>query len=131
MSLRTTRKGDVAVVSPQGMLVGGDETERLEQELRGLIARGQKKILLDLARTSHLTSNPIGTLVSVHLNAASNGVAFYVCNIDKRIHNMLVIFKLINVLNVFGTCEEALAALAEVDPACSEKLVSAKEPQTR
>ena len=128
MSLRTTMKDGVAVVSPEGMLVGGDETQRLEQELRGLIAHGKKKILLDLGRTSHLTSTAISVLVSVHLNAANNGVAFYVCNIDKRIHNILVIFKLINVLNVFGTREEALEALASVDLDRLQKVVTGKTP---
>ena len=121
MSLRTAAKGDVVVVSPEGMLMGGDETQRLENELRGLIAHGQKKILLDLGRTRHLSSIAIGSLVGVRLNAANNGVAFYACNVDKRIENILTIFKLVNVLNVFGTADEALEALAKVDPARIEK----------
>ena len=121
MSIQTSVKGDVVVVNPEGMLVGGDETQRLEKELRGLIAHGKKKILLDLGRTRHLSSTGIGSLVSVHLNAANNGVAFFACNVDKRIENILTIFKLVNVLNVFGTREEALATLAKVDPARIEK----------
>jgi anti-anti-sigma factor len=128
VSLRTKVKGDVVVVSPEGMLVGGDETHRLEDELRGLMARGKKKIVLDLGRTSHLSSTAIGTLVSVHLHAANNGVAFFACNIDKRIESILAIFKLVNVLNVFGTCEEALEALAKVDLSRFEKLVPGPGP---
>ena len=122
MSLRTMTRGDVVVVSPAGMLLGGDETVRLEQELRGLIARGQKKILLDLGRTTYLGSTAIGTLVRVHVSARKNGVAFFVCNIDKKNENILAIFKLINVLNVFPTREEALQALAKVDLVRLEKL---------
>jgi anti-anti-sigma factor len=126
MSLQTTIKGDVVIVSPEGMLMGGDETQRLEQDLRGLIAHGKKKILLDLGRTRHLSSPAIGSLVSVHLNAASKGVAFYACNIDKRIESVLAIFKLVEVLNIAGTREEGLEVLAKVDPARSAKPVPEK-----
>ena len=114
MALRTEKLDDVVAVLPEGMLKGDRETNQLESELRRLIDGGQKKILLDLRNTTHLNSVAIGTVVGVHTSAAKRGVAFYVCNIERRIQNVLTILKLLNVLNCFDTREEALAAFEKV-----------------
>ena len=113
MALRTERLDDVVAVVPDGMLTGDKETNHLESELRRLIDGGEKKILLDLRNTSHLNSIAIGVVTGVHTSAAKRGVLFYVCNIERRIHNVLTIIKLVNVLNVYDTREEALAAFAK------------------
>jgi anti-anti-sigma factor len=111
MALRTEKLGDVVAVLPEGMLKGDKETNQLENELRRLIDGGQKKVVLDLRNTTHLNSIAIGVIAGVHTSAARRGVSFYVCNIERRIQNVLTILKLINVLNVVDTREEALAAL--------------------
>jgi len=96
MALRTERLDDVVAVVPDGMLTGDKETNHLESELRRLIDGGEKKILLDLRNTSHLNSIAIGVVTGVHTSAAKRGVLFYVCNIERRIHNVLTILKLVN-----------------------------------
>ena len=114
MAVRTERIGDVFVVLPEGMLKGDKETNHLESELRRLVQANQKKILLDLRNTTHLNSTAIGVVVGVHASATNRGLAFYVCNIERRIHNVLTILKLVNVLNAFDTREEALEAFARL-----------------
>jgi hypothetical protein len=51
-------------------------------------------------------------VAGVHTSAANHGVSFFVCNIERRIQNVLTILKLVNVLHVYDTREEALAAFA-------------------
>jgi len=114
MAIRTERSGDVAIVIPDGMLKGDRETNDLENELRRLLQGKQMKILLDLRNTTALNSIAIGVVAGVHASSVSRGVAFYVCNIERRIHNVLVILKLVNVLSTFDTREEALAAFAKL-----------------
>jgi anti-anti-sigma factor len=114
MALRTEKLDDVVAVLPEGMLKGDKETTQLESELRRLMQNGQKKILLDLRNTTHLNSVAIGVVAGVHASAASRGVSFFVCNIERRIQNVLTILKLVNVLNVYDTREEALEAFARL-----------------
>jgi anti-anti-sigma factor len=114
MALRTEKVGDVVVVLPEGRLWGDKETTQLESELRRLMQANQKKILLDLRHVSAMNSVAIGVLAGVHASAASRNLAFFVCNIERRIHNVLTILKLINVLHVYDTREEALEALARL-----------------
>lgn len=113
MALHREVIGDVAVVIPEGMLKGDRETTELENSLRKLMQDGQKKILLDLQKTAWLNSIAIGMLTGVHTSAMNRGVKFAVCNVERRIHDTLVILRLLNVLNVYDKREEALEALAK------------------
>ena len=110
MSLHTERRGDIAVVAPNGPLDGGKLTRELETEMRKLIYDDQKKILLNLGKVPRISSIGIGVLASVHTSAANRNVKLHVCNVEKRIKDLLVIVKLLAILNVYDKCEEAMEA---------------------
>ena len=111
MALRVERVDDVAVLAPEGMLKGGKETDELENALRKLIYDGQKKILLDLRRVSHMTSMAIGVLAAAHSSATTREINFAVCNVEERIESVLILVKLANILTVHDTREDGLAAM--------------------
>ena len=99
--------------APRGHAHGGQWTDELELKLRRLLD-DEKKILLDLRNTTHMNSMAIGRVFGVHMSAVNRGVAFFVCNIDRRIESVLVIFTLVKVLKVYDTREDALAAFAKL-----------------
>ena len=110
MSLHIERQGDVAIVVPNGPLDGSKLTRELETAMRKLISDGQEKIVLDLGKTSRVSSIGAGILASLHLSTTRRDVAMHVCNINKRIEDLLIIIQLIRVLKAFDTREDALAA---------------------
>ena len=114
MAIRTEKLGEVFIVVPEGMLKGDKETDQLDYELRRLVQGGQNKILLDLRNTTHLNSIAIGILAGIHTGAANRGLHFAVCNLERRIQNVLTILKLVNVLHVYDTREDAIAAFARM-----------------
>lgn len=127
MRLESVNQGDVTIVEIHpgpSRIVDGREGERLASALRALLQEGKKKILVDLGRISLMTSRPIGSLVGVQAHAFKRGAAIYLCNVDKRIQNVLVIMWLVRVLNVLGTRAEALRFLSALDlqlrPGCFE-----------
>lgn len=113
MSVHIERSGDVAIVMPKGMLRGAKETEELETDLRKLLYDDQQKILLDLAKTTHMSSTAIGVLASAHIRARKRNLRLHVCNIERRIENVLAIVKLTRVLNCFDTRKQAMDAFEE------------------
>lgn len=112
MAVMTEKIGDVVVVIPEGMLKGDTETDLLQYELLRQLNGGQKKILLDLRNTTHLNSIAIGILARIHTSAATREAHFHVCNVERRIENMLTIVRLVHVLNVHATRDDALKVLA-------------------
>jgi anti-anti-sigma factor len=111
MAFRTDKIGNVVVIVPEGMLTGGRETDLIEHELRRHVQSNAAKILLDLRNVEHLSSVAIGMVVGVYTSAKNRGLEFAVCNVERRIQNVLTIIKVINVLVVYDTREDALEAM--------------------
>jgi len=108
MALQTTEISDVVVVVPEGMLKGDTPTSELDAELLRQLDSGRKKLLLDLRHTTHLSSVAIGILASFHISATSRGVHFGVCNVERRIQSTLTIVRLVDVLNLYGSRDDAM-----------------------
>jgi hypothetical protein len=53
---------DVTVLDLCGRIILGEETSRLEETLKALIAGGEKKILLNLAEVTYIDSGGLGDL---------------------------------------------------------------------
>ena len=118
MRIEVSSQGDVTIVKPHpgaSGLISAEGADGLESRLRELVQNGKKKILIDLGATEHLLSRPIGSLVGVQAHAFRNGAALYLCDVDKRIHNVLVVMWLVRTLNVIGTRKEALKFLEKMN----------------
>jgi anti-anti-sigma factor len=108
VALQTKEIGDVFVVTPAVLLRDDVATAEVDAELRRQLECGRKKLLLDLLHTSYLSSVAIGVLAGLHTSATSRGAHFGVCNLERRIRNLLTIVRLIDVLNVYDSLDDAL-----------------------
>ncbi len=118
MRIEISTQGDVTIVKPHpgpSGLISAEGADGLESKLRELVQHGKKKILIDLGATEFLLSRPIGSLVGVQAHAFRNGAALYLCDVDKRIHNVLVVMWLVRTLNVLGSRKEALKFLESLN----------------
>jgi len=111
MSVRVERQGDIAVVAPEGNFYGGKETDELDRTLKELQASDNKKMVLDLAKVSHLNSIAIGLLVGTYTNYQKRGGRIFLANVDKRIQNVFVVTKLSLVFEVAESRQKAIEAL--------------------
>jgi anti-sigma B factor antagonist len=112
MGLKSVMHGPVAVLSPEGTLWGGEETNQLRDAIDELVKQGNMFLVLDLSKVNHLNSTALGLLVSTHTNYTKRGGSVKLCALEKRISNLLVITKLSMVFEVHDTLEDALASFA-------------------
>jgi anti-sigma B factor antagonist len=54
----------VSVIDVAGRITLGEGSSALRDTLRGMVAKGQKKVLLNLGEVSYIDSSGIGELVS-------------------------------------------------------------------
>jgi anti-sigma B factor antagonist len=106
---------DVAVIKPEGDLVGGSETDQLELQVRRLMDLNNMKLIIDLSKVSYLNSTALGVLVAVHTNYMRRKARLALCGIDKRIKNVFVITKLVMVFDIHASLEDALEAMGTKD----------------
>ena len=114
MAIRNEHVGDVAIVIPEGMLTGDPETDKLENNLEELIRGGQKKILLNLTRTTFMTSLAFGVLIATHTSAKKHNITFYICGMQERVMKVIKVIRVMGWPKQFDSCDEALKALQEV-----------------
>lgn len=108
MGVKNVMHGEVAVLTPEGTLWGGDETSKLKETIDDLVQKGNTQLVIDLGSVNHLNSTALGLLVSTHSNYAKRGGAVKLARVEKRINNILVITKLSMVFEVHENVEKAL-----------------------
>ena len=109
MALRVDTKelSGVTVVSISGRLTLGDDSE-LRNRVKGLLAEGKKRLVLDLGDVSYMDSAGLGTLVAAYTSARNSGTDIKLANLSKKSDQLLSITKLLTVFEVHPTVEEAV-----------------------
>jgi anti-sigma B factor antagonist len=106
MNVRMTNSevDGVSVVTLDGHIVLGEESDSLREKLKNLIAEGKKKIVLNMANVKDIDSAGLGILVAAHLSAKTQvGVSVCLCHLGKRVRQVMQVTKLLTVFDVYDT----------------------------
>jgi anti-sigma B factor antagonist len=93
--------GDVTVVDVAGRITLGEGASTLRENIRNLVAQGNKKILLNLSEVSYIDSSGIGELVSAFTTVTNQGGSLKLLGLTKRVKDLLQITKLYTVFDVY------------------------------
>jgi len=109
VSIKTSTRqvGEITVVDLSGRITLGEGSTMLRDNIRDLLGRGQKKILLNLGDVTYIDSSGIGELVSGFTTVTNQGGQLKLLNLTKKVHDLLQITKLYTVFEVHN--EEAAA----------------------
>lgn len=110
MALRMTDRevNGVTVIDLEGRIVLGDESNSFRERVKGLLAAGKKKIILNLANVSYIDSAGLGTLVATFHSARSQGATLKLTNLGQKFKEVLQVTKL---MTVFDTYDNEAAAI--------------------
>jgi anti-sigma B factor antagonist len=101
-----------AILHLSGQFVGGDETDELRTNIKKLSEEGNKKLIIDLSKTTYLNSTALGVLISGHTSFIKNNGKVILCNVSKSIENIFVITKLTLVFEITETLDEAIKKIS-------------------
>jgi len=115
MALKITERdvNGVSVVSLEGRIMLGEETGKLREKVKSLLAQGKKDIVLNLAGSSMIDSSGLGALVAAYSSAKEANANLRLSNLGARLNQVLQITKLYTVFEIFDTEEEAVRAAAK------------------
>ena len=104
--------GDVAILTPHGFLLGGNETDELKQRVIELDEKGNTKLLINLGKTTFMSSVGLSVLFLAHTKYTKRGATVKLCSVDKKIRQLFVLVRLTLVYgeNLHETEDEALEA---------------------
>ena len=110
MALRMTDRdvSGVNVLDIEGRIVLGEESNAFREKVKGLLAAGKKKIVLNLANVTYIDSAGLGTLVATFHSARSQGATLKLANLGAKFKEVLQVTKL---MTVFDTYDNEAAAI--------------------
>jgi anti-sigma B factor antagonist len=100
MKASTRQVEEVIVMDLSGRITLGEGSVVLKDNIRELLAKGNKKILLNLGNVNYIDSSGIGELVSAFTTVRNQGGELKLLNLTKKVHDLLQITKLYTVFDV-------------------------------
>lgn len=83
--------GEIFSVKLEGQFVGGDETDTLEELIKGDFPNDVKSLELDLENTTYMNSMVLGLLIGANSHLKRKGITLRIVNVPE---NILELFKL-------------------------------------
>jgi len=90
----------VAIVDLRGRITLSGGSAMLRNTVQELLAQGQKKIMLNLRRVTHIDSSGIGELVRALTTTRSKGGEFKLVNISQPVNEILKITHLFTIFDI-------------------------------
>lgn len=116
MEIQERTVGAVTILDLKGKLVFGDGDVLLKDKVRSVLHRGCRQLVLNLADLTYIDSVGVGELVGTYTTMTRQGGRLKLLSVPKRIHDLLVITKLLTVFQTFDTEAEAVRTLSVPGP---------------
>ena len=112
MKIEERTVGTVTILDLQGKLVLGDGDAQLKDKVHSLVSQGCKQVILNLGEVPYIDSAGLGEIVRTHTTMSRGGGSLKLLNVTKRIHDLLVITKLVTIFETFDSEAEALRSFS-------------------
>jgi anti-sigma B factor antagonist len=100
VTITTREVSHVTIVDIHGRITLGDETGKLRDAVRQLIAADKKKIVLNLEKVDYIDSSGVGELVSSYTAVKNAGGELKLLSLSKKVHDVLYVTKLYTVFDI-------------------------------
>ena len=91
----------------------GEGTNGVRTVVSDMLAQGYKNILLNLRDVRHIDSSGVGELMSCYTSVRNKGGQLKLMNLNKHVHNLLMITKLYTIFDVAEDEETAVASFEQ------------------
>ena len=106
----TREVGDITVIDMDGRITLGEGSALVRDLIRESLAKGRRKILMNLAGISYIDSTGLGELVSGYRLVKSEGGDLKLLNLTKKINDLLQITRLYTVFDIHNQESQAIAS---------------------
>jgi anti-sigma B factor antagonist len=110
-SYRSSTESSVNIYLLDGELIDRGQAVSLLEEIEAQIERNENKFLLNLANLKYLNSSGLNVIINILTKARKSGGDVAICNVNKKITELLVITKLNSVFNVCNSVEKGIEIL--------------------
>ena len=102
----------VTVLDLNGRINLGEGGVILREAIQDVLAKGEKKILLNMSDVTYIDSSGLGELVTAFTSVRNRGGELKLLNLTKKVHDLLQITKLYTVFDIKDDESAAIHAFA-------------------
>lgn len=108
MQINEQMKGDVAVISLKGKLMGGPETTAIHDKVKDLVDNNIKKVVIDLGKVKWMNSSGLGVLMGSMTTLKNANGELKLANVTDKVKSLFMITKLITIFDTHDSIDEAV-----------------------
>jgi len=112
VKISARRVDGVSILDLEGRLVLGPATESLGNALQETIAKGARKLLLNMKAVTQVDTTGISTIVRAFVSLERSGGRLCMYNISERVRLILDLTRLLNVIPSYSDEAEALSKVS-------------------
>jgi anti-sigma B factor antagonist len=103
----------VVVLSLEGKIILGEESNSLRERMKNLLAEDKRKIVMNMGNVTYIDSAGLGTLVAAFHSARNHGAVLKLSNLGQKFQEVLQVTKLLTVFEVFDSEAAAIQSFAK------------------
>ena len=105
---------DLCVLRLHGRFATGQDTVYLRGRSEDIKKSGASKVLADFSQVDYIDSTGMGFLIGIYTSVIKlPGGQFVLCNLNRRVREVLELTRLANVMAIYANEEAAMRALQE------------------
>ena len=108
MTLHERAIGDVTIIDIAGRLTVEDGADAFRDLVRRLLRDGRVRLVLNFRDAPYIDSTALGEIVRAYTSATRKGGTLKLLNVTTRVHELLMITKLLTVFDLFDAEAEAV-----------------------
>jgi len=110
MQINEQMKGDVAVISLKGKLMGGPETTAIHDKVKDLVDNDIKKVVIDLGKVKWMNSSGLGVLMGSMTTLKNSNGELKLANVTDKVKSLFMITKLITIFDTHESIDDAVGS---------------------
>ncbi len=108
LEISERRVGDVIILDLKGKITIGEGDKLLREKITELLEKGERKIILNMARVSYLDSSGTGEVVSLLMKVKKAGGELKLLSLSQKIKDIFQIAQLLSIFDYYVDEEEAV-----------------------
>jgi anti-anti-sigma factor len=107
MNVTVGESNGVAVLAPQGRIMGEPESTELHERVRENVKSGRLQMVVDLSGVEWMNSRGLGFLIAALTTATAGGGSLRLARVSPKVRQLLGIVGLASTFEIFDTVDEA------------------------
>jgi len=108
LTLNDRAAGEITVIDVSGRITIDDGADAFRDRVRALVRDGRVRLVLNFKDSSYIDSTALGEIVRAYTSATRKGGTVKLLNVPPRVHELLVVTRLLSVFDLFDDETEAL-----------------------